>query len=83
MRPDEITAAEGWTARSCTASTPSTAPESKPFVFGVIPPSVYHLESATLCCSDEAKSVSVLDGIVQVIEVCLADLVYNRHSSWT
>ena len=73
VRSDAITAAEGWTAGSCTAST---APESKPFVFGVIPPSVYLLESDTLCCSsDEAKSVSVLDGIEQMFEVCLAELV--------
>ena len=76
VRSDEITtAAEGWTARSCTASTPSTAPESKPFVFGVIPQFVYHIESATLCCSDATKIKNVIDGIEQILEVCIAVLV--------
>ena len=70
-----MAAVDGWTAGSCTASTPSTAPESKPFVFGVIPISVYHLESATLCCRDAAMIVSVIDGIEQILEVCMTELV--------
>ena len=70
-----MTAADGWTAGSCTASTPSTAHESKPFVFGVIPIFVYPLESATLFCRDAITIESVIGGIEQVVEVCLAELV--------
>ena len=75
VRSDAITAAEGWTAGSCTASTPSTAPESKPFVFGVIPPLVYPLESATLCCRDAITLESAMGGVEQILEVCIAFLV--------
>ena len=68
-------AAEGWTASSCTAGTPNTTPEAKPFVFGVIPQFVYHIESATLCCSDVTTIVGVVDGIEQMLKTFTIKLV--------
>ena len=44
-------------------------------MFGVIPIFVYPLESATLFCRDKITSESVIGGIEQVLEVCLAELV--------
>ena len=76
MRSAAITQAEDWTAGSCTTSTANTtAPEPKPFVFGVIPEFVDPKESVTLSCSDAPMLVSVFNGIVQTIEVCLVGLV--------
>jgi len=55
------------TARACTGS--------KPFVFGVIACFVYNLESAALCFTDETSLVSVLDGIGQIVERLIIELI--------